>query len=177
MAALDRVSVVGRDGKRMVRDHVARRLVFRHAILGGCPDWEIMPDLVVRPLMKDGKICWFRKLTIASDGAFGPASETIEVDGFNSRAGRPYYDAYTREIVDPDPFWQVVGRAEYEIWRAALDILTEDLRGAMASREAILSSQPRRPWETGPAAAPRVLRAIVPTEEIANEINRVVKRG
>lgn len=107
-----------------------------------------------------GKPRWFRRLPVTSEGAFGPVTEEIEWDGFDHKRRRPFPDAYTKSYLDPDPVPVVPGRAEYELWRAALDLLVDDLSGTLESREPLASPRPRQPWET-PPASPRVLPSLL----------------
>lgn len=133
-------------GDTVLRRSVVR-LVIRQAILGDCPAWEGEAPVRRTVTAQGGKVRWFRRVVQVSDGAFGPAQQEIEVDGFDHKRRRPFPDAYTKTILDPDPVPVVQGRAEYELWRAALDLLVEDLPGALEAHKVTASSRSYRPWE------------------------------
>ncbi|MBY6239821.1 hypothetical protein [Methylosinus sp. Sm6] len=153
--ALARLCVTGADGVRRLR-RSARALVFRHAILGGCPDWVIDPP-EVRVVSEYGKPKWFLREVMWFDGVDGPVAHEVEVDGCD-KWGHARPGAYQKRYLDPDPLDGVVGRGEYEIWRAALDVLVEDLRGTLIDFEPVESARARRPWIEAEPAAARVLR-------------------
>ena len=156
---LGALTVVDRSGRTVLRRSPAR-LVIRHAILGGCPEWEgERPERKVE--MANGKPLWFRRVVCVADGAFGPAQYEVEVDGFDHRRRRPHPDAYQRHFLDPDLAMVVTTRAEYEIWRAALDVLADMLRG-LGSRVVIPCDRSRRPWES-----PDPERRILPSIRVA----------
>lgn len=152
------LTVVNAAGKTVLRRSLAR-LVMRQAILGGCPCWE--GDVPERRLVTDyGKVKWFRRVVMMTDGAFGPVQQELEVDGFNHKLREPYGDAYTKTTLDPDPAPVVQGRAEYELWRAALDVLVEALAGALESHEVTPCPRSARPWEV-PDPRRRILPSLL----------------
>lgn len=156
---LDMLFSVDASGARILRRPVAR-LVIRQAILGGAPAWEgEMPERR-KVTGANGKVRWFRRILCVSEGAFGVVTEEVEVDGIDPKRRLPHPDAYTRTVLDPDPAPVVQGRAEYELWRAALDLLTEDLAGRLETRFAMASDRSRRPWEA-PDAARRILPSLI----------------
>lgn len=155
--ALDAETLTGRDGKRRLRQ-TPRRLVFKHAILGGTPEWEIVLPQVC-PVTERGQVKYFRRVVTWLDGLTGPVQHEIEVDGYNSKAKMPYGDAYTKQLLEPDPHLGLIGRAEYEVWHAALGVIAADLAGMLDEREVVPCERPARPWETAFAEAePRILR-------------------
>lgn len=146
----------------------AARLVERHAVLGGAPDWRA--EAPERGMVRgaNGKPRWFRRTLVWAgaldaaglpvDGAGGHVE--VEVDGMNARTHEPYPDAYRKTVLDPDPVDAVVARAEYEVWRSALDILAEDLAGRLCGHVVAPSERAYRPWIEGEAAGRRVLWAV-----------------
>ncbi|ATQ67805.1 hypothetical protein CQW49_07790 [Methylosinus trichosporium OB3b] len=152
--ALARLCVTGADGVPRLR-RSARALVFRHAILGGCPDWEIDPPQV-RVVSEYGRPKWFLREVMWFDGVDGQVAHEVEIDGCD-KWGHARPGAYQKTYLDPDPVDGVVGRGEYEIWRWALDLLVEDLAGLLVDFEAVASDRPMRPWVE---AAPRKGRTL-----------------
>lgn len=162
--AMARIAAPVPDGERRFRVS-PWRLVERHAVLGGAPDWraEVPERQVVRGA--NGKPRWFRSSLVwagalDADGLPVPGLGgyvEVETEGRNARTHEPYPDAYRKTVLDPDPAEAVVARAEYEIWRSALDLLVEDLAGRLADHVATASARPYRPWLDGEAAAARVL--------------------
>jgi hypothetical protein len=154
--AIGALTTVDELGRRILRQS-PRRLVFRHAILGGCPDWHAeKPD--AKFLLANGMTKWFRRKLVwvgdeKGNEELGQWLE-IEVDGFDSRARRPYDDAYPKQYLDPDPVDSVIGRAEYEIWRSALCFVVEELSGQMSDYEAVMTVRPERPWGEPPMRKP-----------------------
>lgn len=155
LAALTMVDVTGRT---VLRRSVSR-LVMRQAILGGCPAWEgDVPEL--RQETAHGKVRWFRRVVLEVEGAFGPALEEIELDGFDAKQRMPFPDAYTKSFLDPDPAPVVEARAEYELWRGALDLLAEDLAHGLEAHAVLPSPRSPLPWET-PDPERRILPSLL----------------
>jgi hypothetical protein len=123
-------------------------LILRHAILGGEPDWSIEQP-VARVVMEGGKPKWFCRSVMWMEGAFGPQQREIEVDGYDAKRKRPRPDAYQKFFLDPDPHLGILGRADYELWHAALSMLVEDLADRLEAHEAIDSPRPPQPWMGG----------------------------
>ena len=158
--ALDALTILNREGVRRLR-RAPRRLVVKHALLGGAPDWHIDAPQV-RTVSENGREKWFVREVIVADSLSGPVSMEIEVDGFDERRRIPKPNAYRKTFLDPDPTLGCVGRAEYEVWRAALDVLAEDLRGQMEDFEVVSSGRPFRPWVDGEPKPARVLPDLRP---------------
>ncbi|WP_454919231.1 hypothetical protein [Xanthobacter sediminis] len=156
------LTVVDATGRTVLRRSPAR-LVIRHAILGGCPDWEgEVPERRVE--MVFGRPRWYRRVTLTSDGAFGQSQYEVEVDGFDYRRRRPHPDAYQRHYFEPDLAALVTARAEYEIWRAALDLVAEDVGGGLVHHMVEPSAAAARPWE-----ASAEVKRILPSLRVARE--------
>lgn len=160
--ALAALTTVDRDGVRHLR-RTPRRLVMRHALLGGCPDWQIDPP-EVKFVSEFGKAKWFVREVVTVEGPCGPVPTEIEVDGFDHKRRIPKPDAYRKTFLEPDPTAGCVGRGEYEVWRAALDVLFEDLRGMLTDIEVMRCPRPWRPWEEPADAPARVLPDLMARE-------------
>lgn len=132
-----------------------RILVQRCAILGA-PEWR-GDKPVRREVREHGRARWYRRTVID----IGGAPQEIEVDGFDHRRRRPYADAYRKHEWTPDPAELALDRAVYEVWRAALDVLVEDLAGQLQGVKVTASTRPWRPWEDG-EHQPRVLADMRP---------------
>jgi hypothetical protein len=163
--ALDRLCSMDADGARRLRCS-PRRLVFKHAILGGCPDWRI-DEPEVKLVSEHGRPKWFLREMIWLDGLNGPVAYEVEVDGCD-KWRHPKPGAYQKTYLDPDPLDGVVARGEYEIWRSALDMLVEDLRGRLREFEPAPSERPLRPWVEKAPPRGRVLRDLTPRSPVAS---------
>lgn len=159
--ALGRLTTIDRAGRRVLREPLSV-LMRRHAILGDAPDWRV-DETEERLVTEYGKPKWFVRETLVVDG------QTIEVerDGYDQRRQRPRVGAYRKYFLDPDPTAALASRGEYEVWRAALDVLAEDLAGRLTTIEVRPSGRTWRPWVEGEAAGPRILmaRGAAPTIE------------
>jgi len=135
-------------------------LMVKRAVLGPPQGWDC--GEVTAEVIKDrGKPCWFR--TVARPSQWNEhgevtATEMVEVDGFNPKTRRPYADAYRRHVLSPDPLLVALARAEWQLWRAALDVVLEDAgEGALAHGVRLLPSRlPMSPW-LEPVEGQRVL--------------------
>lgn len=120
-------------------------LVRRFAILGGAPCWQT--DVPKRRFVSaNGKPLWFRMIQLTNHLG---RQETREVEGRNPRTKRPYPGAYRRTVLEPDPVFAAIDRAEYEVWHAALGLLVEVLNepGVLVAHQLSPSLAPARPWE------------------------------
>lgn len=150
--ALDRIAPVGRGGERWMRAKPAA-LVQKHAILGGEPDWEGEPVGIRDVRSSNGDKKWFRRqqvLVSPESKSLGIPAEfiTVEVDGYNHTAKRPYADAYRKAELYPDPVPLIIHRAEYQLWSTALESLCGDLAGCLQALRITGSHQSRHPWES-----------------------------
>lgn len=152
--ALDRLTYIDAAGERRLRASAgAAELVFRCAVAGRAPDWRIGPTRIDVERHANGKPRWFVREQFCFDGAFGPAIEEREGEGWDHRRKQPKPEAYQKSRLSPDPVDSIVARGEYELWRAALAILADMLAGKLASAEPLAPQGPLRPWE-GAQAAP-----------------------
>jgi hypothetical protein len=152
-----------RDGRRRLKETPAH-LIFRHAILGGCPDWRARPPVVAARRAANGRDLWFMRRVIPLAGQNDePIAYEVEVDGWCAKKHRPHDLAYRKYVLDPDPTEAIAARIEYEIWRAALVGLVETLAPRLTTRAVVMSARPPRPWEeTAPAPGPRIHPDLTP---------------
>lgn len=148
------------------------RLVIRQAVLGIAPEWRSeVPE--VREVRRFGRPAWFRRAERTEEGAFGPASYEVEVDGFDYKRRRPYADAYRKYVLEPDMAPLVTARAEHELWQGALSVLAEDLAEAgLTAHEVLPPSCPARPWEVAARDAPRILPSLLAPSPIPRATRR-----
>lgn len=147
-------------GFRLAGCMQAHDLVRKHALLRDAPVWEAeVPERKLLKAERSGNPKWFRKVLqpyLTADNR----TEYREIetpDGFDVTKRRPHEGAYTKTALDPDPKYALRDRAEYEIWRIALDVLFEALHGRLSEIVLEPSNQPIRPWESGPVEKARVL--------------------
>lgn len=130
------------------------------------PEWREVSTI-------DGRRKWFRMVDQPcawNDDGDAVSWERVEVDGWNARQRRAGADAYTRMALHPDPRPVAEARAEWQIWRAALDVAAEAARGAVFEGEGDTvsladlglsvsdSARPWRPWSDGAGSGiPRIL--------------------
>jgi hypothetical protein len=156
---LDRLTALDRDGEgRSIRrlKETPGRLVLKHAILGGAPDWASEPPERRWLVGANGKPTWFRKVVQHVTTATGSV-KAIEHEEHVADPRR-VKGAYRKAVYEPDPAEIARERAEYELWRAALDAVAEALDGALTSMAVRPSTRPRRPWTEPQGDGPRVLR-------------------
>ena len=155
--AVQSLATIGEDGARWLRRGPAR-LVFRAAIMRHAPDWHIDVPVTDVERHENGKGRWFVREVHQFDGAFGPASEEFEHDGWDERRKQPRIGAYQKSVLRPDPHDGIVARAEYEITRAALCVLAEDLASVLHEHDVVPPDWPERPWEEDAVTLPCVWR-------------------
>lgn len=155
--ALQRATYIDQDGEMHMRGR--RQLVERFALMGGCPVWEMdVPDRKIERHAANGKPAWFIDRVVYEETCDGRIVErTVTVEGYNHTRHRPYPGAYQRTYLDPDPVPGIIGRIEYELWHAALGLLTEDLADGLESIALAPCARPARPWESAGERGPRVL--------------------
>lgn len=163
--ALESGTYDDRNGERWLKTR-AGHLIRKHAIMGGCPVWEAEEPKadVLRGL--NGKPLWFRRVSVLIDSGdvakgIAPVWQEVEVDGLDPKRRIPYPDAYQKTVYDHDPVDIVLARAEYEVWRAALDLLAIELEEGLDAHVVTPCTKPYRPWEEGGMpAGPRVLPSL-----------------
>lgn len=143
-------------------------VVRRQAILARPPEWRIDPPAVVPETNGRGGPRW-RRLVEMADPYRDGGTVVHEVDGFDKVARRPFPDAFRRDVLEPSITGGIVDRAVWEIWRAALDVLAEDLDGALSSVVVLPSRQPRRPWDGDEPAGPLVHPVEAPASPLEPE--------
>jgi hypothetical protein len=128
-------------------------LMVKRAVLPMPRGWEC-GEVTVEVLKDHGKPRWFRQVARPAqwneDGEV-IATEMVEVDGYNAKAGRPFPDAYRKHRLSPDPLLVALARAEWQLWRAGLDVILEDCaRPALEMGVRLMpSALPMRPWVEG----------------------------
>ena len=141
------------------RRKTAAELVRKHAILGGCPDWE--GDVPTREVVRNGNGApiWYQMRITHSLDESGKAVEfrSETEDGWNRNTKAPKVGAYQKFILKPDPTGLIISRGEYQIWRSCLDILTEELAEKLTSWELTPSPRTACPWEGEGWHGPRIL--------------------
>lgn len=158
---LARVLRVDAEGRRGAGERLVR-LVLRHAVQGGAPDWEAEPP-ERKVVSAHGKPKWFRLTQVWSGAVDGDGRPVVgmgryvdvEVDGYDEKRKRARPDAYRKHYFDPDPADVVVARAEYELWRAALTFLAADLAGRLVAFDVGDSPRGVAPWIDGGGEADR----------------------
>ncbi|VFU07919.1 hypothetical protein [Methylocella tundrae] len=166
-ATVDRLTVRDADGARRLRTPPSR-LIFKFAIMGGCPVWKAdKPE--VRIVSAHGKPKWFVRKMITTSVSDTPYE--VEADGYSQTAKRPVAGAYQKRYLDPCPVDAGVARGEYEIWRFAMDVLTDDLRGMLSEHEVLASPRAIRPWEQD-ERLPRVLPDLTWSCHVAKVVQR-----
>jgi len=146
-------------------------LIRRVAVLG--PMDCSLDDVEVRAMRHaNGKPRWFRRVVVMTTTVDGrEVADEREVDGMDRKRRVPHPDAYQRFEVEPDPVQCLINRARMEMWRSALDLLYEDIGGALCGVEIEPCALPARPWE---AASSRVLPDL--TKRSDSKVVRLSKR-
>jgi len=161
--AVERETYIDGNGERRFKTALSR-LVMRHALMGDAPVWEGEKPQVKTVTGPNGKPRWFRRVQVVADPGdpeqgIMPTYTEVEVDGYNQKRHRPYADAYRKTYLDPDPAETILSRAEWELWCAALDLLTVELEGVLEAHVIIPSERPARPWESGAPLTRKVLES------------------
>ena len=144
--AINRLTVTEADGSLRPR-HKVSDIVIGAATRGRAP--QLRKAIVTRqPVMAaNGRAAWFvrewREIGTEADGS--PRFAEVETNGVQKN-GKLKPGAYRRFIDTPDPADFMVERAEYEVWRAAMDVLAEDLAGRLARFEVTGCKLPFLPW-------------------------------
>jgi len=140
------------------RRRSAADVVKRHAILGGCPDWA--GEAPTREVVRNahGEPVWFQMRVVQSlDEEGRPVEFRNETeDGWNRNTKAPKAGAYQKFVLKPDPTDIIISRGEYQIWRACLVMLVEDLRETLTSWTVTGMVRPACPWEGEGARGPLV---------------------
>jgi hypothetical protein len=157
---LSRVLRVDAEGRRGAGERTAR-LVMRHAVLGGAPDF--VAEAPERKLVsKHGKPQWFRRSEVWAGAVDGDGNGIagmgrfveVEVDGYCAKRKRPWPDAYQKHVFDPDPADAVVMRADYALWHAALGWLAAEVAGRLEAFVVCESGRAAEPWMAVDGAGP-----------------------
>lgn len=133
----------GRGGPSLVA------LVVRMAVLNRAPEFEA-PQPRRRFVMKRGKPAWFVQRAVKD--CLG-RKRMIEANGFDAKRQRPLPKAYRRHELASDPVPALMGRADYQLWRAGLDWIFEDLDGRLEAHRLERPAREWWPWEAAKPAA------------------------
>ncbi|MBB5703591.1 hypothetical protein FHS76_003498 [Ochrobactrum daejeonense] len=117
-------------------------LVISSAVLGRAPDYTA-PEPECDIVKRGGQAAWF--MHRQTTDAFG-REYSVEVDGFNRRARRPYAGAYRKFVLTPDPTADILGRIDYQIWVAALEKLESGLINQLVGHKLTFSHRSATPW-------------------------------
>ena len=155
----------------------------RCATLGPLTGWGAEPPRLDWLRDDAGRERWFRKVEKpvswdASGNVVGVAD--VEAEGWDAKNWRPYARAYRRPVLTPCPLAVARRRAEWQLWRAALDVVYEIVAGGEVVIDGVRRvwpdavrvlpcALPWRPWdETGPCHTggplPSPSRTYVPGE-------------
>ncbi len=135
-------------------------LMVKRAVLGQPAGWDCGQVGVEVVSSDNGMPLWFRQVSRpVAWNADGETTQTemVEVDGRNLKTRRPYPDAYRKHVLTPDPMLAVMARVEWQIWRAALDVVFEDVAGLLRGVAVEPCALPMRPWVEDMGQAARVL--------------------
>jgi hypothetical protein len=126
-------------------------LMVKAAVLGPPGGWELGEVKMDVMRTENGQPRWFRSIERAcrwNDAGEACAWEMVEVDGYNDKGKRPHADAYRRTVLTPDPLGVALARADWQVWRVALDVVFEDVmeRGGLGTIELQPCALPWRPW-------------------------------
>lgn len=124
-------------------------LVVGSAVLGREPQWDA-PVPAVRMVERAGRPAWFRSRTVTD--AFG-RSTSVEVDGYNPKAGRQHRDAYRKFEFSEDPVGDILGRLDRELWAVALREVGTVVRPRLAGHRLLPDDIEAAPWGS---AGPRI---------------------
>lgn len=119
------------------------RLIIKHAVLGGCPDWVLDAPEMHYQLGANGKPGWFIRTVIGE----GREAQEIEVDGMDRKRRIPLPGAYQKPYLDPDPTETAVQRGEYQVWWVTLQALADDLSDRLETISVTPSPRSARPWD------------------------------
>jgi len=171
--ARSRVLTVDAEGRARLRKPL-RNLIFHHALLGAAPDWEIAPFVEDVERWDNGAVKYFKRSGQWETGAFGDVWVEYETAvSADPRSKRLPEDVLVKPVLTPDPTDDAVGRAHYELWRLALDVVAADLFGRLERFEVVGCARSLRPWEEG-VGAPRVGRIL---RDLTRAPIRVVRDG
>jgi hypothetical protein len=144
-----------------------RALLIRCATLGPLAGWQGEPPRLDWLRDAAGRECWFRRIEqpVSWDAAGKVAGVAIvEAEGWDAARWRPYAGAYRRQVLTPCPAALARRRAEWQLWRAALDVVHAIIdAGEMridgvhrvwpADIRVLPSALPWRPWESAVSTA------------------------
>jgi hypothetical protein len=125
-AARAGLATLASDGKAI------RALLVRCATLGPLTGWGAEPPRLDWLRDDAGRERWFRKIerAVSWDGAGNVVGVAmVEAEGWDRFRQRPYVGGYRRSVLVPCPLAVARRRAEWQLWRAALDVVYEIVVG------------------------------------------------
>lgn len=132
-------------------------IIIRRALTRDAGHWADEPVEVVPVRDQFGHARWYRMVereAVTRRGQKMGVMERVEmiVDIKREPRRRPRPDCYQKFRLEPDPVWMIEARAVYAAWRAALDVLFEELDGGLERITLLPSEAPREPWKGQEAA-------------------------
>lgn len=103
-------------------------------------------------VMRNGRPAWFVR-EYRRDRLTGEEI-AVEVDGMNRRTGRPVKGAYRKYALNPDPRAAILDRADYHVWRCALEHLARALDGRLTAHRLSGELPPVEPWRLKLSGSP-----------------------
>lgn len=147
------VEAVGRAVERFTLRPPSRRathlvsLVVGTAVLGREPAWDA-PVSSIRMVERAGRPAWFMGRQVRDE--LGRVN-TIEIDGFNRKAGRPFRGAYRKYEFSDDPIGDIMARLDRELWAAALLHLEKVVANRLTAHRLLKWDGEVAPWgDVGP---------------------------
>ncbi|MEP3301012.1 MAG: hypothetical protein ABJO05_03490, partial [Roseibium sp.] len=161
-AAMSGLTVIDEDGRRQLK-RKASDLVRRLAIIGVAPSGVgRVPELRLRT-NDTGQVRWFRRYVEHDVDCFGaPVERTYEVeDGWDFSRKRAKRGAYAKQFLSPDPVPVLRERGEYDILRACLVMLCEELDGKLWDHAVAPCRWSVSPWDDQEADRKRSGRRVL----------------
>lgn len=144
-------------------------IVVRCAVLRRWPDFAGQIEVKERMVLNGAKPAWFVRRKGVD--AFGHEVE-FEVDGYNPKTGKPLPGAYRKWEMSPEAVSDIAGRAEWQLWRAAVDMVFEDLNGRLNDHVLEPCTLSLEPWVDGLPAQKE--RRILPARGARAGFNRAI---
>ena len=135
---VERIALRGqaRRGREMVA------MVIGTAVLAKMPDTACEPSRV-RFVERNGRPAWFMMKTVTDELG---RKHTVEVDGYNARAGRPHRNAYRKSELSTDPAGDILARLDHQILVAVFRRLENLLPARMVAHRIVPGDWSATPW-------------------------------
>lgn len=102
-------------------------LIISCAVMERKPEYALLSPEIQMSKRK-GQVCWFTKRKQID--SFGREIE-VEVGGLNLKSGRPYKNAYTKQILVPSPANSFLNWFDFHLWEKSLNFLQCQLDGKL----------------------------------------------